>query len=608
MTTTFRIGVNRLWPGQKLPAGDHRWGKYTRSFHAETHSLDSFMKLVRSGFAFSPVMKDSHRAKPNFIEGQHLVLDFDNGETSSSLDSLLLDDFIRQHAAFLYPTLSSTQENPKSRVVFVLSEPVTNMETFDSLARAMVSRFPDSDQTVGEASRFLYGSNPKTGKIIPLGNILSLDLAKSLLPRIELKPISAFSPKHRANYYPPLTAQYTVLEIINSYAPRIYRENSNPKSRWSLRCPLCVVYVESESNSFTVADDNNLWHCFACNQSGNAYELLKLLGDEPEKPQRLSHLSDQDNPFTQLPDLTNELHLQEIERLLGQDTPQHFYRHPLKKKRNVQKNVIQERPYNVNLHTRDGGSRPGLWKRAEELLPYPSSVRPSGKHSWLYGDGHLIRVTFKSKTWHNPVNAQYMRRLIYFNLFPKLNSCEPYVLRVSIDDWSPTYWHNLKQKIKRKGGECTAMNNLLRRGYMLCITNLALPGWEKIDHDVIDSVLVESLKAIDPGQRDPKSKFHGYLASHGWSGLSTGEKITNELELIAVEETPIDDIQTEAELTASGIPYEYHKAIWARSQGDRTLDVKCSTPEAAVRFLSDLGCTLTKKGRAYLARMEVGVP
>lgn len=74
----------------------------------------------------------------------------------------------------------------------------------------------------------------------------------------------------------------TVTAIIETYAPREIRQNNNPKSRRSLRCPLCFEYVPEESNSFTVAEDNNLWRCFACGQKGNALQLLQLLGPAPD--------------------------------------------------------------------------------------------------------------------------------------------------------------------------------------------------------------------------------------------------------------------------------------------------------------------------------------
>lgn len=275
-----KIGVNRLWPGEKLPPKDPRWGRYTRSFHSETLDVTSFMELISEGFAFCPPMKDSHRIKTNFIEAWHLVLDFDNGDETSSLDTLEADPFIAQYASFLYSTPSSTPEAPKSRVVFILDQPITDLATADAIMKALVRKFPHSDQAVGEASRFLYGSHPTTGTQVFLGNVIPMAVAASLM--VVAQPQHA-APSKPMNGNWPADKQYRVTEIIKEYAPREMHVNSNPQSKWSLRCPLCTTYVEDETDSFTIADDDNLWKCFACDRSGNAITLLKDFGWAPER-------------------------------------------------------------------------------------------------------------------------------------------------------------------------------------------------------------------------------------------------------------------------------------------------------------------------------------
>ena len=117
---TFHLAINTLHPGIKLPPGDPRWGAYTRNFKPKLHRLESFTADIRAGYSFSPVMLGNHRSQANFLSAQHLVLDFDNGDETCSLDALEADPFIRAHAALLYATPSSTPEAPRSRVVFLL--------------------------------------------------------------------------------------------------------------------------------------------------------------------------------------------------------------------------------------------------------------------------------------------------------------------------------------------------------------------------------------------------------------------------------------------------------------------------------------------------------
>ena len=72
-----------------------------------------------------------------------------------------------------------------------------------------------------------------------------------------------------------------VLPLIDQYAPRRYRTTGNPRSRYTMKCPLC----EHESSTgvdayFTVTDDQQLFHCFVCGEKGNAQQLLLRLNGQ----------------------------------------------------------------------------------------------------------------------------------------------------------------------------------------------------------------------------------------------------------------------------------------------------------------------------------------
>jgi predicted nucleic acid-binding protein len=170
---SFRISINCLWPGEKLAHGDVRWGRYTRAFQSETHSIDSLILEIEKGYSFCPVMKGGHRKRANFVSAQHIGLDDDRGVPESSIDVLAWDPFIASHAAFLYQTISSTPECPRSRTVFILAQAITDPVRYRLACRALAWRFGDTDQSVAEESRFFYGAlNTRVAK---LGNVLSLE-------------------------------------------------------------------------------------------------------------------------------------------------------------------------------------------------------------------------------------------------------------------------------------------------------------------------------------------------------------------------------------------------------------------------------------------------
>ena len=186
----FQVSINRLYAGEKLAPGDRRWRRFTGAFLTENHTAESLLAAVMRGHSFSCVLgeceldhcgqyfccpnrKDDvthcgrpfgYRKKSHFISAQTLELDFDQGTETSSIPHLLTDPFISEHAAFLYSTLSPTPQAPKSRVVFVLDTPYTDADNYHEARAALLHRYPQSDQSIKDPARFLYGSDPKTGE------------------------------------------------------------------------------------------------------------------------------------------------------------------------------------------------------------------------------------------------------------------------------------------------------------------------------------------------------------------------------------------------------------------------------------------------------------
>lgn len=196
----FDISINRLYPGQKLdPRGqDRRWGRFNGGFKPEVHTGESLLAEIRAGHSFCCVLRDddcgrdhcgverrccypmrkddpTHCGRPlgyrkasHFLSAQTLELDFDQGDENSSISFLMADPFIAQCAAVIYSTLSSTPGAPKSRVVFILEESITDSARYRKGREALLHRYPQSDQSIKDISRFLYGSHPHTGEAVLL--------------------------------------------------------------------------------------------------------------------------------------------------------------------------------------------------------------------------------------------------------------------------------------------------------------------------------------------------------------------------------------------------------------------------------------------------------
>lgn len=192
----FAVSINRLYPDEKLAIGDRRWGRFNGAFQRETHTAESLLAEIRQGHSFCCVLRDDdcgldhcgerfccpmrkydvthcgrpfgYRKNSHFLSAQTLELDFDQGDETSSIPHLMGRAFIREYAALLYSTLSSTPEAPKSRVVFVMEEPITDADHYRNARIALLHRHPESDQAIKDSARFMYGSHPHTGEAVLL--------------------------------------------------------------------------------------------------------------------------------------------------------------------------------------------------------------------------------------------------------------------------------------------------------------------------------------------------------------------------------------------------------------------------------------------------------
>ena len=181
----FEVSVNDLWPGQKLKSkakGETRWGRHTGAWLTEKHTLESFARRVCvDGFAFCAVLKEPWRTEANFESVQVLATDHDG----ASLDVLLGDPFVQDHASLVYETISSTPDDPHCRAVFVLDQPIQDPDPARLAYRALIHHFangaPDAeaDRSCKDPTRFFYG-RPNARHIV-LGNVLYMDTLQDII-------------------------------------------------------------------------------------------------------------------------------------------------------------------------------------------------------------------------------------------------------------------------------------------------------------------------------------------------------------------------------------------------------------------------------------------
>jgi hypothetical protein len=120
-------------------------------------TINEFSTLVSQplGYTWSPGLFKGTRSNHNWQQQSVFALDFDSGIT---IDQVL--DRCQQFCLapqVWYSTFSDSPAKQKFRVVFFLSEPVTDPKLFEFLIESLLRLFPEADQSCKDAGRFFFG-------------------------------------------------------------------------------------------------------------------------------------------------------------------------------------------------------------------------------------------------------------------------------------------------------------------------------------------------------------------------------------------------------------------------------------------------------------------
>lgn len=130
------------------------------SFFPYECDLPTLVKHIRSGKAFTVgLFSDNRRIESHFVSSQLLALDLD--QCPMDIDQLEeWSVFLQEYAFFMYPTPSSTLEQPKTRILFVLDRPVESSTRWRVLQLGLMEYFNQvkPDAACKDPSRLFYGS------------------------------------------------------------------------------------------------------------------------------------------------------------------------------------------------------------------------------------------------------------------------------------------------------------------------------------------------------------------------------------------------------------------------------------------------------------------
>lgn len=165
----YKIAINREATG-KLPP-NARWDVFNDSFVNQTMQSLDIANAIYTSHAYA-AWHNGRRKTENFQLAQHIAVDLDTEDERSSIDHLLTHEFVSVYAAILHSTPSHTEATPRTRVLFLLDQPIANADSYKTAIDFVYSLFPGADPSCVDASRFFYGS--KDCRIEWFDNVLPL--------------------------------------------------------------------------------------------------------------------------------------------------------------------------------------------------------------------------------------------------------------------------------------------------------------------------------------------------------------------------------------------------------------------------------------------------
>jgi hypothetical protein len=205
MTTTasYKIAVSKMSFNRKIPPADPIWPKFNASFENVELEPQALLDTIYYGFPITTWHKDHWRDSKNYLCGQHLGLDFDHGNVT--LDSLLKDPFITKYSSFIYTTMSSTDENPRCRAIFLIDQPIMQSVNYAMAASSLLWAFGDADRSCRDSVRFWYGS--LECKFEWIGETLPLEVVKKMIDNYKDSGITEKRKSIRSDYQAPVEMQ-----------------------------------------------------------------------------------------------------------------------------------------------------------------------------------------------------------------------------------------------------------------------------------------------------------------------------------------------------------------------------------------------------------------
>lgn len=155
--TTWMMAFNRQRFTSK-PGKDMDWSKFSNNWKNVDLGILDIINAIYLGYPYCPQMVGTHRSQDDFKLAQHIGIDMDEGGYESSVDQLAEHPLVAEYGAIIYPTYSHSHAAPRSRVLFLLDEPIEDVNGYRVAVETVGRLFPKSDPSCKDGARFFYGT------------------------------------------------------------------------------------------------------------------------------------------------------------------------------------------------------------------------------------------------------------------------------------------------------------------------------------------------------------------------------------------------------------------------------------------------------------------
>jgi hypothetical protein len=253
----YKIAVSNIALNGKIPAGDKRWGTFNDSFqNLELEPID-IANAIYTGRSIT-TWHTGRRSLENFVLGQHIAVDMDSGDSRSTFDTLMKNEFVQMYASMIYTTPSHTPQAPRSRILFLLDNTIENKDAYQQAAKFVCSLFDGCDTACTDASRFFYGSLncdiQLVGKFLPLSHLrmhyrrLSKTVAKASIPVVQPIKTIAKPSKPMAEVKPEKLLEWAINDAAsegrNKRAFRLGKQLKDVGYTYTEALPIIEMYQQ----------------------------------------------------------------------------------------------------------------------------------------------------------------------------------------------------------------------------------------------------------------------------------------------------------------------------------------------------------------------------